>query len=64
MSPRRLSKRQKERIENIQERRRARATARAEAAISQAEAQPGEGVVWESCWPTSIMTATSTYITV
>lgn len=45
MSPRRLSKRQKERIENIQERRRARAEARAEAAIIEADARPQQGVV-------------------
>lgn len=44
MTLRRLSKRQKERIGTIQDRRRARAAARAEAAISEAQSRPREGV--------------------
>ncbi len=45
MSRRRLSKRQLERIQTIQERRRARADLKAEAALSQAEVEPQKGSV-------------------
>ena len=45
MGSRRLSKRQIERIQHLQERRRARAAARAEAELVEAEAAPQQGVV-------------------
>jgi ribosome biogenesis GTPase len=45
MSRRRLSKRQLERIQTLQERRRARADLRAETALSEAESEPQRGIV-------------------
>ena len=59
MSRRRLSKRQLERIQTLQERRRARADLRAETALSEVESEPQRGIVVTRHGATAAVAGTS-----